>query len=266
MNRLSPGQLLGKHELLDQLGTTGLASVYRARDTQSGDVVALKIVHSYFSDEVALLQRFNEEMARVQRLHHPNIVNVLGMEHGEGSTTAVIMEYLSWFTLKSPKQKVLSLADILSVLHQVADALDYAHGQGVVHRDIRPSNVFYNQETGQVKVSDFGIIQLVEGGHALIRTTVNTPSPNYASPEQIQEQPPEPRNDVYSLGVLAYELLTGELPYDALSPHTILSRQLTVTPIPPSTITEGLPDSVDGVVLKALNPDLEKRFDNCIVV
>ena len=263
MNRLSLGQLLGKYELLEQLGTTGLASVYRARGTASGDVVALKVIHAYFSGEAGLLQRFQEEMARVQRLHHPNIVNVLSVEQEEDDTTAVVMEYLSWPTLKSRKYKVFPLADTLAVLRQVADALDYAHSQGIVHRDIRPSNVFYDQETGQAKLSDFGIIHLVEGGHALIRTTVSTPSPNYASPEQIQEQAPDPRNDVYSLGVLAYELLTGELPYDALSPYTILSRQLSTTPAPPSKITEGLPESVDSVVLKALDRVMEERFDSC---
>ncbi len=263
MNRLSLGQLLGKYELIEQLGTTGLASVYRARDTANGDVVALKVIHAYFSGEPALLQRFHEEMARVQRLHHPNIVNVLSVEQDEDNTTAVVMEYLSWPTLKSRKNKVFPLADTLVVLRQVAEALDYAHSQGIVHRDLRPSNVFYDQETGQAKVSDFGVISLVTGGHALIRTTVNTPSPNYASPEQIQEQVPDPRNDVYALGVLAYELLTGELPYDALSPYTILSRQLTVTPTPPSKIAEDLPESVDSIVLKALNRDMEERFETC---
>ena len=263
MNRLSVGQLLGKYELLEQLGTTGLASVYRARDTASGVIVALKVIHAYFSEETELLQRFHDEMARVQRLHHPNIVNVLSLGHGEGNTTTVVMEYLSWPTLKSGKNKVLPLVDTITILRQVAEALDYAHGQGIVHRDLRPSNVFYDQETGQVKVSDFGIIRLVEGGHALIRTTVSTPSPNYASPEQIQDQAPDPRNDVYALGVLAYELLTGELPYDALSPYTILSRQLTITPTAPSKITEGLPESVDSVVLKAINRDMEERFETC---
>jgi serine/threonine protein kinase/outer membrane protein assembly factor BamB len=263
MNRLSVGQQLGKYELLEQIGTTGLASVYRARDTASGDLVALKVIHAYFSEEVELLQPFHEEMARVQRLHHPNIVNVLGLEQEEDNTTAVVMEYMSWPTLKSGKNKIIPLADTITILRQVAEALDYAHSQGIVHRDLRPSNVFYDQEAGRAKVSDFGIIRLVEKGHALIRTTVNTPSPNYASPEQIQDQAPDPRNDVYALGVLAYELLTGELPYNALSPHTILSRQLTTTPTTPSKITEGLPESLDSVVLKAINRDMGERFETC---
>lgn len=127
MNRLSLGQLLGKYELLEQLGTTGLASVYRARDTANGDIVALKVIHAYFSEETELLQRFHDEMARVRRLHHPNIVNVLSIEQEENNTTAVVMEYLPWPTLKSGKSKVLPLAETLTILRQVAEALDYAH-------------------------------------------------------------------------------------------------------------------------------------------
>jgi outer membrane protein assembly factor BamB len=151
----------------------------------------------------------------------------------------------------------------MTVLRGVADALDYAHSQGVVHRDIRLSNVFYDPETSRVKVSDFGITGLVEGGHSLVRSTLNTPVPGYASPEYIQGQPPEATDDVYSLGTLAYELLTGAIPFDSLSPYTVLSKQLSADIKPPSHMDDTLPEAIDAPVLKALSRRKQDRFASC---
>ena len=267
MNRISD-RLLGKYELLNQLGTTGLASVYRARDIASHTIVALKVLHAYFSREEELLGRYFQEVAQVQKLRHPNIVPVHGIEQ-EGELIALVMDYVPWPSLKARRSRVLPGDEVLTILRQVAQALDYAHSQGIVHRDLRPSNVFYDPESGQVMVSDFGTASLVEGMHELIRSTVNTPAPSYASPEQIQGQATyarptiDPRNDIYALGTLAYELLTGELPFDALNPYTILSRQLAETPISPSSLNEALPPSVDDVILKALRPRPEERYASC---
>ena len=261
MNRLSD-RLLGKYEILDQLGTTGLASVYRARDISNDTVVALKVLHSYFSQDTDTLHRYLQEMERVQKLRHPNIVPVYGIERDD-EVIALMMDYVSWPTLKARKSSVLPLGEVVIILRQVAEALDYAHTQDIIHRDLRPSNVFYDQESGQVMVSDFGTATLVEGGHVLLRSTVNTPAPNYGAPEYIQGQPPDPRNDIYAMGALAYELLTGEGPFDALSPYTILSRQLTITPTAPSYLDETLPPAVDDVVLKALSRLPEYRYTSC---
>ena len=180
-------RVLGKYEVLAHLGTTGLAAVYRARDA-SGNIVALKVLHAYFSKEVQLVQRFVQAIEQVKRLQHPNIVAVHGVE-SEGETTALVMEYVPWPTLRARRERLLPVGETLTILRQVAAALDYAHQQGVVHRDLRPSNVFYDQETGQARVSDFGTISLVEGGHALMRTSVNTPNPGYAAPEQAHGSP-----------------------------------------------------------------------------
>ncbi|MEK7777905.1 MAG: serine/threonine-protein kinase [Chloroflexota bacterium] len=261
MNRLTNKQI-GNYELLDPVATTGLATVYRAHDNTSGKIVALKVVHAYFVREAEGLQRYLRQMARVQELRHPNIVPVYGVEHDQESL-AVVMEYIPWPTLKARKPRRLPLGEVLTILSQVAAAMDYAHANGLVHRDLRPSNVFYDQESGRAMVSDFGTINLAEGGHLLLRSTVNTPAPSYAAPEQLQGQPPDPRNDVYSLGALAYELLTGEVPFDALSPYTILSRQLSTNPDPPSFWNVALPVAVDTVVLKALKRRPEERYSTC---
>lgn len=261
MNRVSD-QLMGKYELLDQLGTTGLASVYRARDTRSNEVVALKVLHAYFSQEAEPLRRYLHEMERVQGLRHPNIVPVRGVEQDDG-LIALVMDYVPWSNLKGRESRTLPLSEVLAILRQVALALDYAHSQGIVHRHLQPSNVFYNRETGQAMVSDFGSAILLEGGHVLIRSTVHTATSSYASPEQIQGFPPVPSNDVYAFGALAYELLTGDPPFDALNPYTVLSRQATTTPTPPSHLDRTLPAAVDDVVLKALRRRPEERYTSC---
>ena len=261
MKRLSD-LALGKYEVLQQVATTGLATVYRARDTSTKTLVMLKVFHDYVSREEESLLRYLQEMERIQRLRHPNIVPVHGVQRDE-ELAVLVMDYVPWPTLKVARGGVMPLGEVVAVICQVATALDYAHGQGVVHRDLRPSNVFYDQESGQVMVSDFGTATILEGGHALVRTTVNTPALSYMPPEQIQGQPPDPRGDVYALGVLAYECLTGERPFDALNPYTILSRQLTVTPTPPSQLEETLPSSVDNVVLKALTRWPGERYASC---
>ncbi|MBI4202361.1 MAG: PQQ-binding-like beta-propeller repeat protein [Chloroflexi bacterium] len=257
----APEMLFDKYEVLERLGTTGLATVYKVKDLQ-GKIVALKVPLGYFGRDPQLTQRYTAAVTRAQNLHHPNIVSVYGVEQQE-TATVTVMEYVFWPSLKSRKSPILPLGEIVSIIHQVAAALDYAHGQGTVHRDIRPSNVFYDAASGQVKVSDFGTVALVEGGHALVRSTVNTPHPSYASPEATQGQAPDPRDDVYSLGALAYELMTGEIPFDALNPHTVLTRQLTTNPIPPSEFEPWLPPAVDTVVLKALSRRMDLRYATC---
>ncbi|MBI4200784.1 MAG: PQQ-binding-like beta-propeller repeat protein [Chloroflexi bacterium] len=255
-------RVLGKYEIVDLLGTTSLASVYRARETATGKVVALKLLHDYLSGDETPLQTFLDGMAQVQLLQHPNIVPVQGVER-QGRDMAVVMDYVPWPTLKATASASLPVPEILGILRQVAAALDFAHAQGIVHRDLRPSNVFYDRASGSVLVSDFGTYKLVEIAHPLVRSTTNTPAAGYAAPEQLQGKPPDPRNDVYSLGVLAYELLTGEIPYDALSPHTLLARQLTSIPTPPSELNDAIPPEFDRVLLRALRRRPEERYQSC---
>ena len=261
MNRLSD-LLTGRYELMEQLGTTGLASVYRARDVRTNAVVALKVLHAYFAREMEVLEGYLQEVERLRGLRHPNIVAVHGVEK-IGDMTAIVTDYVPWPNLKARDGRSLQLSQFLAVLRQVAVALDYALAQGILHGDLRPSNVFYNRETGEVTVSDWGTANLALGGHALVRTTVNTPAPGYSSPQVIQGEPPDPRDDIYSLGVLGYELLTGEIPFDALNPHTLLQRQLTSAPAPPSHLYGELPSAVDDAVLKALHYRPEERYSTC---
>ena len=226
-------ELLGKYEVIEWLSTSGIASILRARDTETGSVVVLKILHAYFTNEQEALRIFLDEMEQVSHLEHPNIVPVHGIEHVE-EDTAIVMDYVPWPTLKARKAQTMPVGEVIHILKQVASALDFAQAKKILHRDIRPSNVFYDRQSGQVMVSDFGIVRLVESTHALVRTTINTPLPGYSAPEQNQGLHYNPYSDVYSLAVLAYELLTGGPPFDALTPHSVLSRQLRYIPEPPS--------------------------------
>ena len=246
-------ELLGKYEVIEWLSTSGIASILRARDTETGSVVVLKILHAYFTNEQEAMRIFLEEMRQVSHLQHPNIVQVHGIEHVE-EDTAIVMDYVPWPTLKARKSQTIPVGEVIHILKQVASALDFAQAKKILHRDIRPSNVFYDRQSGQVMVSDFGIVRLVESTHALVRTTINTPLPGYSAPEQNQGLHYNPYSDVYSLAVLAYELLTGGPPFDALTPHSVLSRQLRYIPEVPSRSVAGMPPAADDVILKALEP------------
>ncbi|MBI4199315.1 MAG: PQQ-binding-like beta-propeller repeat protein [Chloroflexi bacterium] len=251
--------LLGHYQLLDRLGSTGLATVYRARDVRSGSVVAVKVLRPYFAQEAGRSQRFLQEMERVQKLRHPSIVPLYAVQQAQGQLF-IATGYVSWPSLSSAERGSFPPAQLPVLLRQVAAALDYAHGQGVVHRDLRPSNVFFHRESGQAVVSDFGMATLAEEAHPLIRSTVNTPLPGFPSPQHLLGQPPAPSDDIYGLGALVYVLATGEVPFGAISSATTLSRQLAGQPIPPSQRNPSLPPRLDAAVLKALARHPQQRY------
>ena len=252
-------EILGKYEIIEWLSTSGIASILHARDTETGSVVVLKILHAYFAKEHEAMRIFLAEMEQASHLRHPNIVPMRGVEH-VGEDTAIVMDYVPYRTLKARKAQTMPVGEVIHILKQVASALDFAQAKKILHRDIRPSNVFYDEKSGHVMLSDFGIVRLVESTHALVRTTINIPLPGYSAPEQNQGLHYNPYSDVYSLAVLAYELLTGSPPFEALTPHSVLSRQLRYEPEAPSRLVEGIPPAADEVILKALEPKPENRF------
>ena len=250
-----------RYEPLETLRTTSLAIVYKARDSETGEIVALKLFHSYISDESEGAQNYLELMEKLKGIRHSNILSILGIERHEGNFVQV-MDYLPWPTLRDRAEGPLSLDRVLQILKPIAEAIDYAHSLGVIHRDIKPSNIFLNPETSEVKLSDFGTATLIEDGHLLIRSTANTPLPCYTAPEQAQGMSPHSANDIYSLGALLYELLTDCLPYDALNPDTVLVRQLTTTAIPPSELEPSIPTELDSILFKCLSRNQDERYSS----
>lgn len=257
------GQSLGRYHILDQLGVGGMATVYKAYDTRLERDVAIKIIRT---DQFApamlerILKRFEREAKSLARLSHPNIVKVLDYGDYE-SSPYLVLEYLAGGTLKQRLGKPVPYQDAVRVLLPIAHALAYAHQQGIIHRDIKPSNILITT-SGEPMLTDFGIAKLLEAdeGQTLTATGVGIGTPEYMSPEQGMGREVDARADVYSLGIVFYELVTGHKPYVADTPMAVVLKHIT-DPLPrPQRFVPGLPESVEKVLLKALAKEPQNRY------
>ena len=256
------GQSLGRYHILEQLGEGGMATVYKAYDTRLERDVAVKIIRT---DQFApamlerILKRFEREAKALARLTHPNIVSVIDYGEHDGAPY-LVMPYLPGGTLKQRLGKPMPWQEAVRILLPIAQALEYAHEENIVHRDIKPSNILLTQK-GQPMLSDFGIAKILESGETatLTGTGVGVGTPEYMAPEQWTGQA-GPQSDLYSLGVVLYELVTGRKPYTADTPAAILLKQAT-EPLPrPGQFVRSLPDTVEKALLKALAKKPEDRF------
>jgi len=252
------GRMVGKYRILENIGSSGIATVYKAYDPSLNREVALKVLHAYFAKERELVQRFLDEMDAIVRLRHPNIVPVYEYGEEDGSVW-IAMEYIPGGSLKDRLKGPLDFNISVKILAGVAAALDYAHDHGIFHRNIKLSNIFVPSE-GRVLLSDFGMATLGEGMHPLMKTGLTTPMPEYMSPEQAEGHKLDRRSDVYTLGVLLYELLTHEVPYFGDSAETIWAKQTIYLPTMPSTLNPAIPEAADEVIAKALTVRPEGRY------
>ncbi len=250
---------ISRYVLLEQVGSTGLATVYRAQDPGQEGFVALKVFRPYVTADEALMERFAREMEGVAALRHPNILPAYRYE-SDGNLHWVAMQYVSWPTLRQWMQHPVTAAQAMTILRQVAAAVEAAHAEGIHHGDIRPGNIFVDPETGQLVLSDFGIVVLGEGAPVGVRLSLNTPLPTYTAPEMGQASPPNLLSDVYSMGVLAYDMLTGTVPFNALERGAVKARQLTTFPPLPSSVNPNLPKYLDSIILRALASHPERRY------
>lgn len=254
------GRILGDYDLLEPIGRGGMAAVYRARHRSTGRVVAVKILSPQAAENESFLLRFRREARVVERLRHPNIVPVEGF--GEvGDYAFLVMPYL----------RVGSLADRLAhgpltpqeggrILSQICNALDYAHRQGVVHRDVKPSNILLD-EKGNALLADFGLAQIHDASISLTGSAL-LGTPAYVSPEQVRGETVDARSDQYSLGIVLYQLTTGKLPYEAETPMAVLLKQVN-EPMPrPRLVNANIPEPVERVILKATAKDPAERFES----
>jgi len=255
------GELIGgRYEIEELVGTGGMSSVYRARDTVLERRVALKVLHEHFSADPEYVERFRREARAIARLNHPNIVTVI--DRGEfGNRQFIVFEHIPGENLKEvvEREGQLPVAQALALTHQIARGLAFAHEHGVVHRDVKPQNVLLD-ESGTAKVTDFGIARSLDPGEELTQTGALLGTSDYIAPEQASGQPVDARTDQYSLGVLLYELLTGEVPYPADSFMAVAMRHLR-DPVP--SVRERRPDvpeRVDEIVARAMAKRPEDRF------
>ncbi len=255
------GQTLGRFEILSELGRGGMAVVYKARQTDLDRIVALKILPLSLTSDQSYVARFRQEARSAARLEHPHIMPIYEVGEVNGYHY-IAMKYIKGRTLKQllEQEGALPIARAAQILAQVGAALDYAHQQGIIHRDIKPSNVMITDD-GWIYLTDFGLARGVgsAGGLTIAGTVMGTPE--YMSPEQAQGLPNiGPPTDIYALGVMLYELLTGVFPFRAETPMAMLAARLVHAPIPPRDVRSDLPPAVEDVIMRALARKPEARF------
>jgi len=250
----------GRYQILRKLGTGGMANVYLAEDQELGRRVAIKILDDRHANDEQFVERFRREAKNAAALSHPNIVSIYDRGEAEG-TYYIAMEYLDGRTLK---ELILARGDapiavVVEYARQILSALRFAHRHGIVHRDIKPHNVLVDGE-GRVKVTDFGIARAGTSQMTEVGSIVGTAQ--YLSPEQARGGEVDQRSDLYSLGVLMYEMLTGSVPFTGDTPVEIAMKHLSRTPEPPSASRPDVPRELDMVVMRALAKDPEDRYQS----
>jgi beta-lactam-binding protein with PASTA domain/predicted Ser/Thr protein kinase len=248
----------GRYRLVGRVGSGGMADVWLAQDQQLGRRVALKLLHRRFAADESFVERFRREASHAAGLQHPNVVAVYDRGNWDG-TWYIAMEYIEGPTLKEIVRDRGPLAPELAadLVVQVLRAARYAHRRGIVHRDLKPHNVILDEE-GRVKVTDFGIARA--GASEMTETGAIMGTAQYLSPEQAQGLAVDARSDLYSIGVLLYELLTGRVPFDAESAVTIALKHVSEPPVPPSELAPAVSPALEAVVERALAKDPAYRY------
>jgi eukaryotic-like serine/threonine-protein kinase len=248
----------GRYRVLRKLGSGGMADVYCAQDQQLGRRVAVKLLYRHFAEDEQFVERFRREASSAAGLQHPNIVGIY--DRGEWNGTYYIaMEYIEGRTLKDVirERGPAPPEAAVDIVLQILRAARFAHQRGIVHRDIKPHNVLIDDD-GRVKVTDFGIARA--GASDMTETGLIMGTSQYLSPEQAQGKPVDARSDLYSIGIVLYEMLTGSVPFDAESPVAVALKQVSEAPVPPRQLNPEIPPALDAVVLRALEKDPARRF------
>jgi serine/threonine protein kinase len=256
---VGPGLRLGPYEVTEAIAHGGTGAVYKALDRGLGRLVAIKVLHPEFLKDESFAERFRGEAALWGRLDHPRIVPIYTADI-ENEIPFLAMKFIPGGTLADRlRLGPLALPHAVAILADVASALDYAHGLGIVHRDVKPANVLLDGD-GRAYLSDFGIARAAGEGKPLTLSGGVYGTPGYMAPEQARNQNPDYRVDIYSLGCLAYEALTGAAPFQGRNPVEILMRHITEEPTPPRGITPSLPQEVNDAIMKALARDPADRW------
>ncbi|MEK7326880.1 MAG: bifunctional serine/threonine-protein kinase/ABC transporter substrate-binding protein, partial [Chloroflexota bacterium] len=253
------GKQLGQYRVVAPLGEGGMAAVYKAYQPGMDRYVALKILPQHFAKDPLFVGRFQQEAKVLAKLQHLHILPVFDYGEAEGYTY-IVMPFVESGTLTDLlKGQPLPLKQIRALVSQIGDALDYAHSLGLVHRDVKPSNVLIDAR-GNCLLTDFGIAKIVEGTAKFTGTGGIIGTPAYMSPEQGRGDKVDARTDVYALGVMLYEMVTGRVPFDAETPIAIVFKHIQDPLPPPSTLNPDIPDALERVILKALAKDPNDRF------
>ena len=255
------GKMLdNRYEILERIGTGGMAIVYKAKCHRLNRLVAIKILKSDLAQNEEFRRRFNAESQAVAQLSHPNIVSVYDVSRG-GDMEYIVMELIDGITLKQYMEKrgQLNWRESLHFITQIMRGLSHAHSRGIIHRDIKPQNIMVLRD-GSVKVADFGIACLADSAQTLTQEALG--SVHYISPEQARGARPDARSDIYSSGVVLYEMLTGRLPFEGESAVSVAIQHLSSIPLAPREINPDIPEQLELICMKAMAPDLEHRYQS----
>ncbi len=254
------GQTLGQYRIIEQIGKGGMATVFKAYQPGLDRYVAIKALAPFQAEQAGFNARFTREARAIASLHHPNILPVydFGQAH---DYSFIVMRYVEGSrTLRDVMAQRLDLAKATDITAQVAAALDHAHGRGIIHRDVKPGNVLMDGDWALL--GDFGLAKMAEPMTTLTGPGVGLGTPAYMSPEQGQALPLTHRSDIYSLGIILFEMLTGQIPHNADTPFAIILKRLT-EPLPmPRSLNAAIPEPVERALLKALANNPDDRFDS----
>ena len=261
------GTTIGKYKILEKLGRGGMAEVYKGYQENLDRYVAIKLMHAFLVAEQDFLQRFQREAKAMAAMKHPNIVGIYDFDLYGENTYYLVMEYISGGTLKEKLEALakdnerLPLAEAVRIAREVADALAYAHRRNMIHRDIKPANIMMDEETDRAILTDFGIVKMI-GAQSMAYTATGAliGTPAYMSPEQALGQSGDERADIYSMGVLLFQMVTGQLPFQADTPLAVVMKHVNdPTPMPVS-FNPNIPESLQIIILKAMSKIPEDRF------
>ncbi len=249
-----------RYEIIELIGSGGMANVYKALCHRLNRYDAVKIMRDETAANTELRRRFRAESQAVAMLSHPNIVSVYDVSHSD-DVEYIVMELIDGITLKQYLQKksVLDPAEVLDFTIQTAKALEHAHSKGIIHRDIKPQNIMLLKD-GMIKVADFGIASLENTVEENNGETVG--SVHYIAPEQARGEAPDARSDIYSLGIVMYEMLTGRLPYVGNSDVEVAVKHMNTDPVTPRDIVPSIPEELERICLKAMNSNIVERYQS----
>jgi serine/threonine protein kinase len=253
-------EYVGTYLLIEQQGQGGMATVFRAYHAALDRYVAMKVMHTAFTEDPNFLERFQREALVVAKLDHPHIVPIFDYSSEDGRPY-LVMKYIEGVTLKEKLKKFRpTYREMLPIIEDVGSALTYAHELGIVHRDVKPSNVLISRE-GKIYLTDFGLARMAQVSTTTLTSDQMIGTPQYISPEQATSSPNlDYRTDIYSFGVLIYEMVVGQVPYNADTPFAIIHDHI-YTPLPlPSILNPSCPESIEKVLLKALAKDPAERY------
>ncbi|RLB23012.1 MAG: hypothetical protein DRG71_06485, partial [Deltaproteobacteria bacterium] len=256
------GETLGKkYHIVEQIGRGGMATVFKAYEPALDRYLAIKVLSPQHALAPGFSKRFVREARAVAQLNHPNILPIINFGQEEG-LSYIVMKYVSGGTLKERLAAgPMALAETARIIEQIAAALDHAHGRGILHRDVKPSNVLLD-EGDWVQLADFGLAKMLAGDVALTESGTSIGTPAYMSPEQGQGLPLDHRTDLCSLGVILYEMTTGRLPYEAETPMGVVVKHISEPLPPPRQVNPAIPEGVEAVIIKTLAKNPADRYDS----